>query len=68
MIKRCYFMAVKKIHGDGNGSYSFNGFTVTRRSFFPAPLIVYEKGLEHAKEQMKDKPGDILQIESFSRI
>lgn len=68
MINRYYFMSVKKIHDDGNGSYSFNHFTFSRKSLFPEPLKAYEGAFEDAKKAMAEKPGTVYEVTAFNRI
>ena len=68
MIKRSYFMCCKKLHGDGNGSYSFNYFVANRTSWFPRPAEVFDEALEEAKRALGDELGKNYEVVSFNRI
>ena len=61
-------MHVKKIHGDGNGSYSYQYFTIAYRSLIADPDHVFRERLEKAKKSMLDKPGISLEVCAFNRI
>ena len=69
MVKRKYFLSVKKNHGDGNGSYSYSSLISTQRSWFSDSELVFSEMVEHLKKDMSDKPGDgSLEVVCFSRI
>ena len=68
MIKRHYFVAARKLHGDGNGSYSFTNFTATMTSLLAEPEIVYIEAREVAQENLKDEKGSFIEIIAFNRI
>lgn len=67
MIKRSYFMNCRKLHGDGKGSYSFQTALVVHESWFPRSDDVYADMLRDARASMKDKPGETIEVVSFSR-
>lgn len=68
MIKRTYFILVRKIHGDGNGSYSFFHSVFYRRSWLPQHGKAFECAFDEAKEHMKDKPGNTCEVCAFNKL
>jgi hypothetical protein len=68
MIKRHYFMKVKKLHGDGAGSYSYQTLTFVHKSWLPHPQYVFDDAFKKMKELMSDKPGEVYEVCSFNRI
>lgn len=68
MINRHYFMSAEKPHNDGNGSLSFNSFTLSYVSWFPDPIKVYGDGAANISETMSEKPGSVVRITAFNRI
>ena len=61
-------MNCRKLHNDGNGSYSYNVFTMTKKSWFARPEEAYSEAFEEMKKIMADKPGNDYEVTSFSRI
>lgn len=68
MIKRHYFVAARKLHGDGSGSYSYTNFTATITSLLAKPEIVYTEAREAAQENLKAEKGSFIEIMAFNRI
>lgn len=68
MIKRHYFISGEKLHGDGHGSYSFNFFIVTKKSWLPKPKEVFDEAFEEMKRVLKEKPGKNCRVIAFNRI
>jgi hypothetical protein len=61
-------MKVKKLHGDGAGSYSYQTLTFSYKSWLPHPQDVFDDSLEKIKESMADKPGEDYEVCCFNRI
>ena len=61
-------MNCRKLHEDGNGSYSFNTFTMTKKSWFARSEEAYSEALESAKKEMENKPGTRYEVIAFARI
>lgn len=69
MIKRWYHLSVKKIHGDGKGSYSYNNHTVCWKSWRQEPHLVLKFILSECEKTLAKKPGSYpLEIVSFNKI
>lgn len=70
MIKRKYFLSVKKGHGDGNGSYSFISRMATHKSWLADPGHVFAEMIGAARKDMEDKPGEdgALEVVCFTRV
>ena len=67
MIKRRYFISVKKPMGDGSGSYSYYSMTIARRSFFPQPVSILDAATEFIAGEIKDKSVAGLMVIAFNR-
>jgi len=68
MIKRQYFLMVKKFYGDGSGSYSWWDCQFSRTSWLPQTEDVYKCAVAKAKDVLRDKPGDEYHVCAFNRI
>lgn len=67
MIKRHYFMHMKKNWDDGSGSFSWEYYTFTMRSWFPDPQKAFYECLMILQSKVEDKPG-YCEVTAFNRI
>jgi hypothetical protein len=69
MIKRKYFLHIRKNLTDGSGSYSFSNIITTKTSWFPVEReSVSEEALALSKELLGDDETSIFEITAFNRI
>ena len=67
MIKRRYFISVKKPRSDGSVSYSYYSMTIAKRSFFPQPKSILDEATEFITGELKNKSGTGLMVIAFNR-
>jgi len=67
MIKRDYFMYGQKSYKDGSVGYSWEYIHLTNKSWFSDSLSAFNECKLSLLKAMEDKPGDEVQIISFSR-
>ena len=68
MIKRHYFMSVRKPHDDGSGSYSFNYVHFTMRSWLPDSVEAFNRCQKQCEKALSDRPGSLpLEVVAFNR-
>jgi hypothetical protein len=68
MIKRKYFISVKKPFGDGSASMSTSWFSFNYTSLFPDHDAALEWGVSHSKDTLSKFKGSYIQVVAFNRI
>ncbi len=68
MIKRKYFIMMKKIHADGTPGYSSHSTIHVHRSWFPDVHQAFDNAVRDIKLAMMNAPGDVFVIEAFNRV
>lgn len=67
MIKRDYFVSVRKHHDDGSGSYSYYYAHFTRTSWLPQSELAFRDIIEEITNDMSKKPGTKIEVIAFNR-
>ena len=68
MINRTYFINCRKTCEDKFPAYSYWTCLITIASWFPNHRKVYHDLIKDAKNDMANKPGDKIQVISFTRL
>ena len=68
MVKRHYFMSIRRSFDDESPSYSFNSSTFTCVSLLPRPNEVFEHAKDVLTKSLPTESSQAVEVLSFSRI